>query len=106
MGGKMVWASQQAVPRLAMSRMVGVRATLSESGRRPSIETTTTIGGGGGVGWVLGGVGERGATADPQAIAQAAARTASAAPILLDLRRLRAPDGSPRLTTPTSSSSP
>ena len=76
MGGKTVCACQQAVPRPAISRMFGVRSTLSESGRRPSIETTTTRGRGGGVGWVGGGGGAKGATAEPQATASAAAATA------------------------------
>ena len=62
----MVWASQLAVPRLAISRMFGVRSMLSASGRRPSIETTTTsgVGGGGvGVGGAVGTVGGAGGAA-------------------------------------------
>jgi hypothetical protein len=82
MGGKTVCACQHTVPRPAMSRMAGVRSALRESGRRPSIETITTIGRGGGVGWV-GGVGTTtGAAGEPQATASAEAAAANAARIL------------------------
>src|SRR5688572_18602793 len=78
----MVCASQLAVPRLAISRMFGVRSMLSASGRKPSIETTTTSGvGGGGVG-VGAAVGTVGAPGEPQETDQSAAVKASATPDL------------------------
>src|SRR5262245_12296504 len=90
MGGKMVWACQQAVPRPAMPRLFGVRSTLSESGRRLSIEMITTIGRGGGVGWV-GGAGATGPAApEPQATATAAVAASTKACNVLTRRGIGA----------------
>src|SRR5262245_59908946 len=106
MGGKMVWACQQAVPRPAMSRMFGVRSTLRESGRRPSIEMITTIGRGGGVGWV-GGAGATGrADPEPQATASAAAAASTKACKIFTRRGIGALPGSTRPTAPKTPSSP
>ena len=97
--GKTVCAANVYEPRWARARMLGVFASVSASGRRPSIEMRATRGGGGGGVGVAKGVG----SADgwlrllPQALVSAAS---TSKPLAIHHREWLPPFGSAILASP------